>query len=110
MNAINANHHRRQHERGRSRRFALGLLASAGVALVLLAALYLSAPRAHTGTLDRSPSTVAGTIDHAALSSGTGAGPGTAAMGGGRATFHEDADLRHLAPEPDPSPAAVAAY
>ena len=108
MNAINAKHHHRQHQRGRSRRFVVGLLASVGMALVLLAALYLSAPRAHTGTLDHLPPTGAGSTS-AALSSGTGTGSGAAAVSSS-ATFHEDADLRHLAPEADPSPAAVAAY
>jgi hypothetical protein len=110
---MNVTHHRRQHERGRSRRFALGVVASAGMAIVLLAALYLFAPHAHTSTLDRLPPTGATGVRAAALASGTGidAGTGAAAtMVKGSATFHEDADLRRLAPEPDPSAAAVAAY
>jgi len=98
----------RQRQLGRSRRFTLGLLGSAGMAVVLIAALYLSAPHARTDTPEAGlPTRTAGS--QGVLSSGTGAGTG-AGLGPGSATFHEDADLRQLAPEPDPSPAAIAAY
>jgi len=97
-----------QHQRGRSPRFTLGLVATAGMALVLLAALYLAAPTANTSTLERPPATAAAGTD--VLSSGTGTSNVNAAVGAGSATFHEGVDLSHLPPEPDPSAPADAAY
>jgi hypothetical protein len=111
---MNVKHHRRQQEHGRSRRFALGLVGTAGMAVVLLVALYAAVPPAHRGTPDHRQPTGATGGAPALLSSGTGTNVGiaggTAAAGVGSMTFHEDADLRRLAPEPDPSAAAVAAY
>jgi hypothetical protein len=101
-------HHRRPHERGRSRRFALGLLASVGMALLLLTALYLSIPHGHTRPLDELAPT--GSVGTSGTGTSSSTASGTSTTGTGSATFHEDADLRHLAPEPDPSAAAVAAY
>jgi len=107
---MNVQHSRRSIQRGRSHRFAMGLLATAGMAGVLFAALYLSTPHAHTGTLDRHASAASPSAGSQVLGSGTGTSNVDAAVGAGSATFHEDADLRHLQPEPDPAPAAVAAY
>lgn len=101
---MNASYRHRSYERGRARRFALGLLASVGMAAVLLTALHFTSPHARPRTLDDMPPTSA--VSNARAKPPVQRG----ALVLGAATFHEDADLRDAAREPDPSARAVAAY
>jgi hypothetical protein len=105
---MNADRLSGRRQRGVGRRFLLAELAAGGLALVLLVALYLATPPSASRSLDKMPPTSA--VASLPERSGPAAAEPHHHVRVGDATFHEDADLKDVPVEPDPSPRAVASY